>query len=141
MGREGVCSSALFPLSLFMSMVPHDVATKQHVDAGGFLGVPASPRQRVFSLALVVSREGKSAIRQRRSGRASVQRVILANLHQRTLTWPVHMLVPCKQILLLGAGESGKSTFAKQLNLLTKGKLADAEITLYRRGGWQQGLP
>eukprot|EP00752_Nemacystus_decipiens_P011454 g10171.t1 len=37
------------------------------------------------------------------------------------------------KILLLGAGESGKSTFAKQLTLMTKGALTDGEITLYRR--------
>lgn len=42
----------------------------------------------------------------------------------------------CAQILLLGAGESGKSTFAKQLTLMTKGMLTDGEMTLYRRGAF-----
>eukprot|EP00903_Cladosiphon_okamuranus_P009064 g8665.t1 len=37
------------------------------------------------------------------------------------------------KILLLGAGESGKSTFAKQLTLITKGTLTDGEMMLYRR--------
>ncbi len=94
-----------------------------------------------FSLALGTKR-GKERDGLRRMARASGQSVVLADLHQRTLTWPVHDASRrVQQILLLGAGESGKSTFAKQLNLLTKGKLADSEISLYRRGGWQQDLP
>ncbi|CAB1100921.1 unnamed protein product [Ectocarpus sp. CCAP 1310/34] len=38
------------------------------------------------------------------------------------------------KVLLLGAGESGKSTFGKQLKMLAKGKLSVAEMALYRRG-------
>lgn len=38
------------------------------------------------------------------------------------------------QVLLLGAGESGKSTFGKQLKMLTKGSLAEGEKVLYRKG-------
>lgn len=41
-------------------------------------------------------------------------------------------------MLLLGAGESGKSTFGKQLKLLTKGALTDGEMALYRRGEGQE---
>lgn len=34
----------------------------------------------------------------------------------------------------MGAGESGKSTFGKQLKMLTKGSLAEGEKVLYRKG-------
>ncbi|CAN0469160.1 unnamed protein product, partial [Ectocarpus sp. 12 AP-2014] len=37
------------------------------------------------------------------------------------------------KVLLLGAGESGKSTFGKQLKMLAKGKLSVGEMALYRR--------
>lgn len=47
----------------------------------------------------------------------------------------------CFQVLLLGAGESGKSTFGKQLMLLTKGNLTDGEIALHRRGALARSLP
>lgn len=42
--------------------------------------------------------------------------------------------VQCDQILLLGAGESGKSTFSKQLKLLNKGVISDNEKLMYRKG-------
>lgn len=44
------------------------------------------------------------------------------------------LAVPWRQVLLLGAGESGKSTFGKQLKMLTKGSLAEGEKVLYRKG-------
>lgn len=38
------------------------------------------------------------------------------------------------KVLLLGAGESGKSTFGKQLKLLNKGTISEKEKTMYRKG-------
>lgn len=38
------------------------------------------------------------------------------------------------QVLLLGAGESGKSTFGKQLKLLNKGTISAKEKIVYRKG-------
>lgn len=45
---------------------------------------------------------------------------------------------PSTKVLLLGAGESGKSTFGKQLKMLNKGALADREKAIYRKG--EEGL-
>lgn len=35
---------------------------------------------------------------------------------------------------MLGAGESGKSTFGKQLRMMTKGAVAEREKKFYRKG-------
>ena len=37
------------------------------------------------------------------------------------------------KILLLGAGESGKSTFVKQMKILHKDGFTDQELAMYRR--------
>ena len=37
------------------------------------------------------------------------------------------------KILLLGAGESGKSTFVKQMKILHKDEFTDQDLTFYRR--------
>lgn len=42
------------------------------------------------------------------------------------------------QVLLLGAGESGKSTFSKQLKLLNKGVISENDKLMYRKGEAQQ---
>ena len=38
-----------------------------------------------------------------------------------------------EKILLLGAGESGKSTFVKQMKILHKDEFTNQELTFYRR--------
>lgn len=43
------------------------------------------------------------------------------------------------QVLLLGAGESGKSTFGKQLRLLNGGMVTQRERSMYRSGGLLEG--